>query len=58
MTEKKRLNADEIDVDSLEVEELDQVAGGETDVNANCYSCTCPAPKDPMINDTVYRYYA
>jgi hypothetical protein len=57
MSEKKRLNPEELDVDSLEVEELDQAAGGLEDVNQNCYSCTCPAPKqDPMINDTVYRY--
>jgi hypothetical protein len=43
MSEKKRLDPNEIDVDSLEVEELDQVAGGMVDANNNCYSCTCPA---------------
>jgi hypothetical protein len=42
MTEKKRLDPKEIDVDSLEVEELDQAAGG-MDINDNCHSCTCPA---------------
>ncbi len=51
--EKKRLDPEAIDVDSLEVEELDQVAGGETDQNMNCYSCTCPpkqqAPADPIF---------
>jgi hypothetical protein len=47
MTEKKRLDPEEIDVDSLEVEELDQAAGGIYDVNQNCHSCTCPAQQDP-----------
>ncbi|HEX6745970.1 MAG TPA: hypothetical protein VF092_01560 [Longimicrobium sp.] len=50
MSEPRKLDPEQIDVDSLEVEELDQVAGGETDVNKNCYSCTCPA-RDP--GDTV-----
>ena len=49
MTDRKRLDPENIEVDSLEVEELDQVAGGETDQNANCYSCTCPAKKEPAI---------
>ncbi|HEX6745968.1 MAG TPA: hypothetical protein VF092_01550 [Longimicrobium sp.] len=53
MTEKKRMNPEEIEVDSLEVEELDQVAGGETDINQNCHSCTCPprqqAPAEPIL---------
>ncbi len=53
MTEKKRLDTDAIEVDSLEVEELDAVAGGNTDQNANCYSCTCP-PKQQAPADTVY----
>jgi len=44
MTDKKRLDPESIDVDSLEVEELDQVAG-ETDQNMNCHSCTCPATR-------------
>jgi hypothetical protein len=50
MTDKKRLDPQAIDVDSLEVEELDQVAGG-ADVNENCYSCTCPVKQqqDPII---------
>jgi hypothetical protein len=49
MSEKKRLDPEAIEVDSLEVEELDQVAGGNTDQNMNCHSCTCPAQKDPAI---------
>jgi len=47
MAEKHRMDPKDIDVDSLEVEELDQVAGG-VDVNENCYSCTCPATKVPQ----------
>lgn len=48
MSTRKRLDPDSIDVDSLEVEELEHVAGGETDKNVNCHSCTCPAqPVDP-----------
>ena len=46
--EKKRLDPENIEVDSLEVEELDQVAGGNTDQNMNCHSCTCPpAQQEP-----------
>lgn len=44
MSEKKRLDSSDIDVDSLEVEELDQVAGGAGEINQNCYSCNCPPP--------------
>jgi hypothetical protein len=55
MTDKKRLDPDAIDVDSLEVEELDQAAGGMVDENVNCYSCTCPPPPQP---DTGPIYYA
>ncbi len=47
MAAKKRLDPKAIDVDSLDVEELESVAGGETDVNQNCHSCTCPA--EPII---------
>jgi hypothetical protein len=43
MTEKQRLDPEDLDVDSLQVDELDQVAGGNTDQNMNCHSCTCPA---------------
>ncbi|HEX6745971.1 MAG TPA: hypothetical protein VF092_01565 [Longimicrobium sp.] len=50
MSDKKRLDPEAVEVDSLEVEELDQVAGGETDVNQNCHSCTCPpAQKEPIF---------
>jgi len=54
MTDKQRLNPDEIDVDSLEVEELDAVAGGIAgDQNQNCYSCTCP-PREKVPADPIY----
>ena len=50
MTERKKLDAAEIDVDSLEVEELDAAAGGIGDQNQNCYSCTCPPrQQEPAI---------
>jgi hypothetical protein len=50
MSEKKRLDPEAIEVDSLDVEELDAVAGGlNGDQNQNCYSCTCPAPKQDPI---------
>jgi hypothetical protein len=53
MTDRKKLDPENIDVDSLEVEELDQVAGGATDQNANCYSCTCP-PKQQDPAEPIY----
>jgi hypothetical protein len=43
MSDKQKLDPEQIDVDSLEVEELDAAAGGVLDENKNCYSCTCPA---------------
>jgi len=48
MSDRKRLDPHDIDVDSLEVEELDSVAGG-FDANENCYSCTCPATKQEPV---------
>jgi len=49
MSDRKKLNPQDIDVDSLEVEELDQVAGGIVDANNNCYSCTCP-PRQTAVD--------
>jgi len=53
MSEKQRLDPKDIDVDSLEVEELDQVAGGLADNNNNCYSCTCPVRDPATAQDPV-----
>lgn len=44
-TEKKRLDAAALDLESLDVEELEEAAGGgqaTTEGNVNCGSCTCP----------------
>ena len=45
MSEKK-LDPRQVDVDSFEVEELEQVAGGiltpAATQDANCGTCTCP----------------
>ena len=50
MNEKKRLDTSELELDSLEVEELDGVAGGvETGTNVNCGSCTCPPPNSTTL---------
>ena len=48
--EKIRLDPKAIDLESLDVEELEQVAGGAADgTNNNCYSCTCPTPPQPVL---------
>ena len=48
MGEKKRLDPGALDVDSLEVDELEAVAGGMDD-NVNCGSCTCPPPNSTTM---------
>lgn len=47
--EKLRLRPDEVNVESLCVEELDAVAGGQEAANVNCVSCscTCVCPDTP-----------
>ena len=46
--EKIHLDPKAIDLESLDVEELEQVAGGAEATNNNCYSCTCPANPEPV----------
>ena len=47
MTEKHRLDPDDLDLDTLTVEELDVASGGNTLLNNNCASCTCPDTSPP-----------
>ena len=48
--EKIRLDTKALDLESLDVEELEQVAGGAEATNNNCYSCTCPRPPaEPIL---------
>jgi hypothetical protein len=47
---RRKLRPEEIDVDTVRVEELDGVAGGQGEnLNVNCMSCSCTCLCHPEL---------